>query len=83
MKKLLFVIIAVMAVSISNIATAQNKPIINATVSGKIVDSKTNEPLVGAAVQIKGTTNGSTTDVNGDFSLITGQKLPFSVIISL
>ncbi len=82
MKKLLFVIIAVMAVSISNIATAQNKPIINATVSGKIVDSKTNEPLVGAAVQIKGTTNGSTTDVNGDFSLITGQKLPFSVIIS-
>lgn len=82
MKKLLFVIIAVMAVSISNIATAQNKPIINATVSGKIVDSKTNEPLIGAAVQIKGTTNGSTTDVNGDFSLITGQKLPFSVIIS-
>lgn len=82
MKKLLFVIIAVMAVSISNIATAQNKPIINATVSGKVVDSKTNEPLIGAAVQIKGTTNGSTTDVNGDFSLITGQKLPFSVIIS-
>ncbi|MDI9867519.1 TonB-dependent receptor [Flectobacillus sp. DC10W] len=82
MKKLLFVIIAMMAVSISNIATAQNKPIINATVSGKIVDSKTNEPLIGAAVQIKGTTNGSTTDVNGDFSLITGQKLPFSVIIS-
>lgn len=82
MKKLLFVIIAVMAISISNIATAQNKPIINATVSGKIVDSKTNEPLIGAAVQIKGTTNGSTTDVNGDFSLITGQKLPFSVIIS-
>ncbi|MGX7689023.1 TonB-dependent receptor [Flectobacillus roseus] len=82
MKKLLFVIIAVVAVSVSHIVSAQNKPIINATVSGKIVDSKTNEPLVGAAVQIKGTTNGSTTDVNGDFSLITGQKLPFSVIIS-
>lgn len=64
------------------LSSAQDKPTINARISGKVIDSKTNEPLIGAAVQIKGTTNGSTTDANGDFSLITGQKLPFSVIIS-
>lgn len=64
------------------LSSAQDKPTINARISGKVIDSKTNEPLVGAAVQIKGTTNGSTTDVNGDFGLITGQKLPFSVIVS-
>lgn len=70
------------AIALPIVTLAQDKPIINATVSGKIIDSKTNEPLIGAAIQIKGTTNGSTTDVNGEFSLITGQKLPFSVIIS-
>jgi iron complex outermembrane receptor protein len=60
----------------------QNKPIINATISGQVIDSKTGEPLVGASVSIKGTTNGSLTDVNGGFNLLTGQKLPFTVIIS-
>ena len=44
---------------------AQKNPEINATVSGKIIDLKTNEVLIGANVTIKGTTNGSKTDVNG------------------
>jgi iron complex outermembrane recepter protein len=61
---------------------AQGTPIINATVSGKVRDARTGEALIGAAVAIKGTTNGSVTDVNGDFSLITGQKLPFTLEVS-
>ncbi|MEY4540291.1 MAG: hypothetical protein RLZZ306_2048, partial [Bacteroidota bacterium] len=64
------------------ITSAQDKPIINATVSGKIIDSKTNEVLIGATVAIKGTTNGANTDANGEFALITGQKLPFTLIVS-
>jgi iron complex outermembrane recepter protein len=62
--------------------SAQDKPIINATVKGKIIDARTKEPLIGATVAIKGTTNGSSTDVNGEFSLITGQKLPFTLVVS-
>ena len=57
-------------------------PTINATVTGKVLDARSNETLTGATVTIKGTTNGSVTDVNGDFSLVTGQKLPFTLIVS-
>ncbi len=61
---------------------AQGTPEINARVSGKIIDAKTREGLAGATVSIKGTTNGASTNANGDFALITGQKLPFTLIVS-
>ena len=61
---------------------AAQDPTINATVSGKILDSRTDEALVGATVTIKGTTNGDVTDANGEFSLVTGQKLPFTLVVS-
>ncbi|RAJ97609.1 TonB-linked SusC/RagA family outer membrane protein [Larkinella arboricola] len=57
-------------------------PIINATLSGNIIDSRTKEPLPGASVQIKGTTNGAITDANGKFALKTGQNLPFVLIVN-
>lgn len=62
--------------------SAQEKPIINATISGTVLNAKTDEKLIGATVSIKGTTNGAATDANGEFSLITGQKLPFTLIVS-
>ena len=62
--------------------SAQNAPVINSTVSGKVVDSRTTKRLIGATVQIKGTTNGAPTNETGQFTLITGQKLPFAVIVS-
>jgi TonB-linked SusC/RagA family outer membrane protein len=37
-------------------------------ISGKVVDEK-KQPLVGVSVSVKGTTNGTVTDINGDFSL--------------
>lgn len=66
----------------SQIARAQNAPLINATVSGKVIDARTSERLIGATVSIKGTTNGAPTNENGQFTLLTGQKLPFTVIVS-
>jgi len=36
---------------------------------GKIKDSKTGEELVGASVAVKGTSNGSVADLNGNYSL--------------
>ncbi|MBC8156111.1 MAG: TonB-dependent receptor, partial [Bacteroidetes bacterium] len=61
---------------------AQNEPVINATVSGIVVDARTNKKLTGAAVSIVGTTNGAPTKEDGSFTLITGQKLPFTVTVS-
>ena len=67
---------------ISLVAHAQNPPIVNATVSGTILDAATDAPLIGATVTIKGTTNGAATDANGQFQLVTGQKLPFTLVVS-
>ncbi|MDR1524427.1 MAG: SusC/RagA family TonB-linked outer membrane protein, partial [Tannerella sp.] len=39
------------------------------SVQGVIIDGQTNEPLTGASVVIKGSTAGTTTDVDGKFSL--------------
>ena len=51
-------------------------------ISGVVVDSKSDEPLVGAAILEKGTENGVTTDFNGEFMIkgpsgcYTGNQLP-------
>ncbi len=82
MKQLLKSTLLVWAIILPILTWAQDKPVINATVSGKVVDSRNNDILIGATVVIKGTTNGASTDANGEFALITGQKLPFTVIVS-
>jgi outer membrane cobalamin receptor len=48
---------------VSTMAFAQMK------VTGQLVDAETNEPLIGAAVLQDGTTNGTTTDFDGNFTL--------------
>jgi len=47
---------------LSSIGWAQNK------ISGKITDETNGEPLIGASVVAKGTTVGTVTDVDGNFS---------------
>lgn len=37
------------------------------TIKGKILDAKTNEPLIGASVLIEGTTNGAAADLDGNY----------------
>ena len=39
------------------------------SVKGKVTDSQTNEPLTGVSVLVKGSTIGTISDVNGDYSL--------------
>lgn len=41
----------------------------NITVKGKVTDAKTGETLPGVSVTLKGTTTGTVTDVNGQFSV--------------
>ncbi len=51
-------------------------------ISGTIYDSLDHETLPGATVSVKGTTNGTTADANGHFSLTTNAKLPFILNVS-
>jgi TonB-linked SusC/RagA family outer membrane protein len=61
-------------------AQNENKPIINSIVTGKITDGTI--ALEGSTVQIKGTTNAANSDLEGNFILRTGQKLPFTIIVT-
>lgn len=63
-------------------AQTSTAPIINSTLSGEVVDATTKEALPGAVVQIKGTTHGVSTDANGTFKFVTGQKLPYTLVVS-
>lgn len=55
----------------------------NMRISGIVLDKKLNEPIIGASVLIKGTSNGSITDLEGKFVLENveiGSKLVVSYI---
>ena len=62
-KRFIMVMLAMLTIGIQ--AFAQN------VVTGKVVDSN-GEPVVGAGVQVKGTTTGVVTDLDGNFSVKTG-----------
>src|SRR5690606_28622407 len=68
------------------IATAvyaqETKPIINASLVGTIIDAQTKEPIEGATVQLEAVTHRVKTDRNGKFEFVTGQKLPFTILVS-
>lgn len=51
------------------------------TISGKVIDANTDESLIGATISEKGTSNGTVTDFEGDFSLAI-QKTPAILTIS-
>jgi TonB-linked SusC/RagA family outer membrane protein len=51
-------------------------------ISGKIYDSKSNSPVIGATVILKGTTTGTSSDINGAFQLNIIQELPVTLTIS-
>ena len=39
------------------------------TVTGQVIDQATGEPVIGANVLVKGTTTGTITDLDGNFSI--------------
>lgn len=51
-------------------------------VTGKVTDKTFNEPLPGATIVVKGTTNGTTTDFDGNYQITaaTGDILVFSYV---
>lgn len=70
-----FLLVAVLSIC-SAAAFAQT------TVRGQLVDSETGEPLVGAAVMVEGTSQGTVTDIDGYFkqSVAQGGTLVFKYV---
>lgn len=67
--------------SLPGLLQAQNAPVVNTVLTGVVTDSATGSPLSSVSVQIKGITNGTTTNQKGEFSLSTAQKLPFTITV--
>ncbi|MCD8029724.1 MAG: carboxypeptidase-like regulatory domain-containing protein [Bacteroides sp.] len=57
-----FLLVAMLMVCSAATAFAQ------ITVRGQVVDAESGEPLIGAAVTVEGTTQGSITDIDGNFT---------------
>ncbi|MGN0212426.1 MAG: SusC/RagA family TonB-linked outer membrane protein [Muribaculaceae bacterium] len=55
----------------------------NVTLKGKVVDAKTSEPLIGATVMVKGTSQGSVSDIDGLFLLSNVKKDAVIVVSSI
>lgn len=54
----------------------------NGSVRGKIIDKSTGEPLIGATVQVEGTTMGVVADVNGNYLLNDLKAGIYRIVIS-
>jgi TonB-linked SusC/RagA family outer membrane protein len=63
MKKFYF-LMAVLCLLSSSIVKAQNR-----TISGRVADGKNGETLIGVSVKVKGSTQGTSTDSKGNFTL--------------
>ncbi|MCD8166297.1 MAG: carboxypeptidase-like regulatory domain-containing protein, partial [Bacteroides sp.] len=60
-----FLVLTLMTVFYATAAVAQN------TITGTVVDADNDEPLIGASVVISGTTQGTVTDLDGNFTITT------------
>ena len=52
------------------------------TLSGKVTEESTNQPLIGVSLQIKGKVIGTITDAQGHFSFATSTPPPFILVAS-
>jgi iron complex outermembrane receptor protein len=77
-----FTLLLILAVSTATAFGQQVKSTINSTLSGQVLDEKTKEPIPGVSLYIKGTTHGVITDAEGHFYFQTGQKFPYSLVVS-
>ncbi len=73
MKKIIALTI-ILSLSLGSISFAGNEkdagnPVTKTSITGKIIDQKTSEELVGVAVQIEGTDLKAYTDIDGNFKI--------------
>ena len=65
--------LCILLISIA-IKAQETKPLIQSKLEGTVIDAITKEPVIGASVNIKGTTHGVLTDFDGKFFFQTGQN---------
>lgn len=64
MKKIYSLLLIILCLSLSNVALAQQ-----GTIRGMVIEEASGDPLYGVTIQVKGTSEGTTTDFDGKFDL--------------
>ncbi|HEU4789663.1 MAG TPA: TonB-dependent receptor [Flavobacterium sp.] len=83
MKKILYNLLWLGIFLVSIGIYAQNtKPLIQSKLDGTVINKITNLPVAGATVTIKGTTHAVVTDSEGKFYFQTGQKFPYTLVVT-
>lgn len=88
MKKIISIAIISLVLLYSNSVLATGEtPVVpmsaKATISGKVVDNKTGESLVGVAVAIEGTDQKVYTDLDGNFTINSVDPGNYNLVLSL
>jgi outer membrane receptor protein involved in Fe transport len=52
------------------------------TISGTVTDKQTNETLPGVSINVKGKSIGTSSNVDGKFTLSTSENTPFTIVVS-
>lgn len=79
--KLIHVLIFLI-IPFSTFAQEKGTPLINSKLEGIVTDSVTRQPIAGVTLTIKGVTHSVISGSDGRFSFITGQKFPYTLIVS-
>jgi TonB-dependent receptor len=74
LKRIVFIVLSVI---MCNYATGQSGEL-----KGKITDSETSETLIGATIMVQGTSKGTITDVDGNYSLKDLSKGNYNIVVS-
>lgn len=83
MKQLFYTyILLTLLMPVVGIAQQKIEPIINSTLTGRVVDGRTQSPLEGAVIRIKGTTHEVLSDKDGRYDFRTGQKFPYILVVT-
>jgi len=53
------------------------------SISGRVIESSTNDPLIGVNILVKGKVLGTITDLNGEFNLRVNQDPPLTLVFSM
>lgn len=78
----LLLLIPFFLLSLAALAQEAAEPVINSHLNGTVLDSVTRQPIPGAVIRIKNVTHQVATDDKGKFVFVTGQKLPFTLVIT-
>ncbi|RKR80423.1 TonB-linked SusC/RagA family outer membrane protein [Mucilaginibacter gracilis] len=83
-KKNLYLLLLLLLCVSPLMVTAQTElpATINSKLEGQVLDVNTKEPLPGAVISISGTTHSVSTNAEGRFNFVTGQKFPYTLIIT-